>query len=139
MNLQEDKEIKSRHDFYTCFSSDDEDDEELNSIIPDLSKTTLISVLDEDDEKDNLDIVSGYNELLDELVDIYRLFEKSDMKQIRDCFSSKFMKPTIEKLHKDFEHDFKDVPTNDPIRIKCLELLGYFGIPVARAEHPDLS
>lgn len=125
-------EINSRHDFHKAFDKEDD--------LPDLNKISLITSLDEDDEeKDTLETVSGYNQLLDELVDIYRLFEKSDMKQVRDVFTSKVMRPTIEKLHRDFENDFKDVPTNDPIRLKCLELMAYFGIPVAKAKHKDLS
>jgi len=140
MNINENEEIKSHHDFYKAFTSEDEDEDDLKSIIPDLSKTTLISSLDsEEDEEEKLNNVSGYSQLLDELADIYRMFQNSDMKEVRDMFSSKVMKPTIEKLHSDFERDFKDLPKDDPIRLKCLELLGYFGIPIARATHPDLS
>jgi hypothetical protein len=139
MNLQT-NEIKSRHDFYKAF--DDEDD------LPNLEKITLISSLDsEDEEEEKLNTVSGYSTLLDELGDIYRLFQDKDMKEVqdkdmkevRDMFSSKVMQPTIEKLHADFEKDFKNLPKDDPIRLKCLELLAYFGIPITRATHQDLS
>lgn len=130
MNLQETEEIKSRHDFYKAF--DDED-------LPNLDKVTLITALDSEDEEENLNTVSGYSQLLDELGDIYRLFQNSDMKEVREIFSSKIMKPTIEKLHSDFERDFKNIPKDDPIRLKCLELLAYFGIPLCQAKHQDLS
>ena len=133
MNLQENEEIKSIHDFHKAF--DDEDD------LPNLEKITLITALDSEDEEEEekLDTVSGYSTLLDELGDIYRLFQNSDMKEVRNMFSSKVMQPTIEKLHSDFEKDFKDIPREDPIRIKCLELMCYFGIPLNKATHQDLS
>jgi hypothetical protein len=93
----------------------------------------------EDEEEEKLDTVSGYSTLLDELGDIYIMFQNSDMKEVRNMFSSKVMKPTIEKLHEDFNKDFKDIPREDPIRLKCLELLAYFGIPLTQATHQDLS
>jgi hypothetical protein len=135
MNLQQTEEIKSRHDFKNCFDETlDEED------LPNLEKITLITALDsEDEEKDNLDTASGYSQLLDELGDIYIMFQNSDMKEVRNMFSSKVMKPTIEKLHEDFNKDFKDIPREDPIRLKCLELLAYFGIPLIQATHQDLS
>ena len=136
MNLQQTEEIKSRHDFKNCFDEPLESEEDL----PDMDKITLITALDsEDDEEEKLDTVSGYSTLLDELGDIYRLFQNSDMKEVRNMFSSKVMQPTIEKLHSDFEKDFKDIPREDPIRIKCLELMAYFGIPLSQATHQDLS
>ena len=136
MNLQQTEEIKSRHDFKNCFDEPLESEEDL----PDMDKITLITALDsEDDEEEKLDTVSGYSTLLDELGDIYRLFQNSDMKEVRNMFSSKVMQPTIEKLHYDFEKDFKDIPREDPIRIKCLELMCYFGIPLNQATHQDLS
>jgi hypothetical protein len=136
MNLQQTEEIKSRHDFKNCFDEtlDSEDD------LPNLEKITLITALDsEDEEEEKLDTVSGYSTLLDELGDIYIMFQNSDMKEVRNMFSSKVMKPTIEKLHEDFNKDFKDIPREDPIRLKCLELLAYFGIPLIQATHQDLS
>ena len=136
MNLQQTEEIKSRHDFKNCFDEtlDSEDD------LPNLEKITLITALDsEDEEEEKLDTVSGYSTLLDELGDIYIMFQNSDMKEVRNMFSSKVMKPTIEKLHEDFNRDFKDIPREDPIRLKCLELLAYFGIPLTQATHQDLS
>lgn len=136
MNLQQTEEIKSRHDFKNCFDEtlDSEDD------LPNLEKITLITALDsEDEEEEKLDTVSGYSTLLDELGDIYIMFQNSDMKEVRNMFSSKVMKPTIEKLHEDFNKDFKDIPREDPIRLKCLELLAYFGIPLTQATHQDLS
>ena len=132
MNLQENEEIKSRHDFFKAF--DDEDD------LPNLDKVTLITALDsEDDEEKELNTVSGYTPLLDELSDIYRLFQNSDMREVREMFQSKTMKPTIEKLHTDFEKDFKNIPRDDPMRLKCLELMAYFGIALNQATHQDLS
>jgi len=131
MNINENEEIKSRHDFYKAF-----DDEE---VLPNLEKVTLISSLDSEEEEEKLDTVSGYSQLLDELSDIYKLFQNSDMREVRDTFQSKVMRPTIEKLHADFEKDFKNIPKDDPIRLKCLELLGYFGIPLCQATHADLS
>ena len=135
MNLQENEKIKSRHDFHKAF------DEPLDyEDLPNLEKVTLISSLDsEDEEEEKLDTVSGYSTLLDELGDIYRLFQQSDMREVRDMFSAKVMQPTIEKLHTDFEKDFKDIPKEDPIRLKCLELMAYFGIPLNKATHQDLS
>ncbi len=135
MNLQETEEIKSRHDFKNCFDEPLESEEDL----PDMDKVTLITALDSEEEEEKLDTVSGYSQLLDELSDIYKLFQNSDMREVRDMFSSKVMRPTIEKLHYDFEKDFKNIPKDDPIRLKCLELLGYFGIPLSQATHQDLS
>lgn len=134
MNLQETEEIKSRHDFKNCFDEPLESEEDL----PDMEKITLITALDSEDEE-KLDTVSGYSQLLDELGDIYKMFQNSDMRCVRDMFQSKVMIPTIEKLHSDFDKDFKDIPREDPIRIKCLELMAYFGIPLNKATHQDLS
>jgi len=132
MNINENEEIKSRHDFHKAF------DEPLD--LPDMEKITLISSLDsEDEEEEKLDTVSGYTQLLDELSDIYRLFQNSDMREVREMFQSKTMKPTIEKLHTDFEKDFKNIPRDDPMRLKCLELMAYFGIALNQATHQDLS
>jgi hypothetical protein len=134
--MNEKEEIKSRHDFHKAFDEplDSEDD------LPNMEKITLISSLDsEEEDEEKLDTVSGYSTLLDELADIYRLFQNSDMKEVRNMFQSKVMIPTIDKLHRDFNKDFKDIPRDDPIRLKCLELMAYFGIPLTQATHPDLS
>jgi hypothetical protein len=136
MNENETEEIKSRHDFHKAF---DETLDEENDL-PDLEKVTLITALDsEDDEEEKLDTASGYSTLLDELAGIYRLFQNSDMQGVREMFSAKVMEPTIDKLHADFNKDFKDIPREDPIRLKCLELMAYFGIPLTKATHQDLS
>jgi hypothetical protein len=137
MNINENEEIKSRHDFYKSFNEPLDYDDDL----PDMDKITLITSLDSEDEEEEekLNTVSGYSQLLDELGDIYKMFQNSDMREVRDMFQSKVMRPTIEKLHSDFEKDFQDIPKDDPIRIKCLELLCYFGIPIGRATHQDLS
>ena len=137
MSINENEEIKSRHDFHKSFDESlDYEEEDL----PNLEKVTLISSLDSDEEdEEKLDTVSGYSQLLDELGDIYRLFQNSDMREVRNMFQSKVMIPTIDKLHADFEKDFKEIPKDDPIRLKCLELMGYFGIPLTKATHPDLS
>jgi hypothetical protein len=114
---------------------DDISDDDL----PELENIQKGLTLEEDEEDKKEEEETPQKVMLRELESMYASLSQLDMKVVRRDMKSKFMKPTIDKLHRDFFKDFKDIPRDDVIYLRCCELMGYIGIPPVIAEHEDLE
>jgi len=110
------------------------EEHKLEDIVDKTSKITI----EEDDEVKELED-TPQKIMLQELESMYTQLSTVDMKIVRKHMNSEPMKDTITKLHTDFRSDFKDIPSDDVIYIRCCELLGYLGIPPVIASHDDLQ